>query len=399
MRRIPLPRRLAVLVLAPLLALSATAATAQGVWVTAPDMPTARANLASAAAKCPEGLLGSCVYAVGGTVTSGGGATGIDKFEAYSPASGTWATLPVLKTPRYGLAATTAPCPAGVKGDCVYALGGFGATAVAVDTVEAYSTETNAWLTLKPLPTKRGNLAAATAPCPDGLGLRGVCVFAFGGYDGSSTAVVEAYSPATNTWATVTPLQVARNGHGGAAAPCPARSDFQGTCVYAVSGTTTDVPLPSVEVYSPALNAWQYAADIPTPRSGFGSAAAPCPEGVSDGCVYAVGASGTGTVEAYTPATNVWVTLPTLPTERFGLASATAHCPKNRHSDCVYAVGGLHPEVLATTEAFAIERGPDQPKPDAKPGPKPDAKPSGPPAGDAPQEPDWSNAPEAEPQP
>ncbi|KOU16259.1 Kelch repeat-containing protein [Streptomyces sp. WM6368] len=404
MRRIPLPlplpRRLAILALAPLLALSATAATAQGVWVTVPNMPTARSFLATASAHCPEGLRGKCVYAVGGQVGSDA-PVAVNKFEAYSPAAGTWATLPPLKTARTNLAATTAPCPDGVKGDCVYAIGGSTLTGSPLTTVEAYSTETNAWLTLKSMPTRRQLLAAATAPCPDGLGLRGTCVYAFGGADAATLSTVEAYSPATDTWATLPTLQTARNGHGGAAAPCPGALGLRGTCVYAISGSGD---LTSVEVYSPVLNAWQYAAEIPTPRNNFGTAAAPCPDGLSDGCVYTVG-GGTFVedlivVEAYTPVTNAWVTLPTLPTGRFGLSSAAAHCPKNKHRDCVYAVGGFAGAPTGITETFAIEPGPaapSKPKPKPKPEQKPDTKPSGPPAEGGAQEPDWSKAPEADP--
>ncbi|MEU9087348.1 kelch repeat-containing protein [Streptomyces sp. NPDC048357] len=361
--------------LAPMLALAATAATAQGVWVTAADMPAPHSVVASTAAKCPEGILGTCVYAVSAVDV---GAS--QKLEAYSPASGTWVTLPDHQFPRIGPATTTAPCPGGVKGDCVYALGGSGGFGAAVNTVEAYSTETNVWLTVKPLPTRRAHTAAATAPCPDELGLRGTCVYVFGGLDntpGNPVTTVEAFSPATNTWATLPPLQVARQAHGGAAAPCPGDLKLHGTCVYAISGTGVAGLLPSVEVYNPALGQWQYAADIPTPRISFGTAAAPCPEGMSNGCVYTVGGTTTAvdppfmnTVEAYTPATNAWVTLPPLPTARFALGAATAHCPKNRHSDCVYALGG--PTASATSaiaEAFAIEGGHSEPKP------KPDAKP------------------------
>lgn len=129
-------RRLAVLSMAPLLALSATAATAQGVWVTVPPMPTARAGVTGAAADCPDGLEGICVYAVGGT--------DVGTLEAYSPAVGTWATLPRMRTPRFGQATTTAPCPDGVKGDCVYAIGGLFGGSPVQGTAEAYSTETNA---------------------------------------------------------------------------------------------------------------------------------------------------------------------------------------------------------------------------------------------------------------
>lgn len=377
-------RRLAVLAMAPLLALSATAATAQGVWVTIPPMPTARAGVTGAAADCPEGLRGTCVYSVGGANNG--------VLEAYSPSSGTWATLPRMKTPRFGQSSTTAPCPDGVEGDCVYAIGGLFGGSGPQTTAEAYSTETNAWLTVRSMPTARVNTAAATAPCPDGLGLRGTCVYVFGGTDGVTTlTTVEAYSPATNTWATLTPLQTARAAHAGAAAPCPGDLGLKGTCVYAIGGGNTTTPdLASAEVYSPVLNAWQHLPDMPTARSDApGAAKAPCPEGMSDGCVYVLGglkgATGLTTNEAYSPVTNAWVTLPSMPTPHREHGVAAAPCPKNTKNDCVYAYGGLDAAgaSTATAEAFAIERGNAGPKPQPKPSTQPES-PADDPFGDTP---------------
>lgn len=366
-------RRLAVLAMAPLLALSATAATAQGVWVTAPPMPTARAGVTGAAADCPEGLDGTCVYSVG--------AANNGALEAYSPSVGTWASLPRMTTPRFGQATTTAPCPDGVEGDCVYAIGGLFGGSGAQTTAEAYSTETNVWLTVRSMPTARVNAAAATAPCPDGLGLRGTCVYVFGGSDGVNPTLttVEAYSPATNTWATLTPLQTPRATHAGTAAPCPGDLGLKGTCVYAIGGGNTTTPdLASVEVYSPLLNAWQFVPDMPTARSDApGAATAPCPEGMSDSCVYVLGglngATGLTTAEAYSPVTNAWVTLPSMPTPHREFGAAAAPCPKNTKNDCVYAFGGLGTgdAQTATAEAFAIERAKTSPSPKPKPSTQP----------------------------
>lgn len=395
----PAWRRLAVLAVAPLLALStATSAAAQGVWVTVPSMPSPTAQGASAAADCPEGLRGTCVYNISGIAPH--------PLEAYSPVTNTWATLPSLKTPRNRVAATTAPCPEGVQGDCVYAVGGEGATTLA--TNEAYSTRTNVWLTLRPMPTARFGAAAATAPCPEELGPRGRCVYVTGGSAAGGTTV-EAYNPATNTWATLPPLQTGRVFHASAAAPCPSQLGLQGTCVYAIGGQAA-APLSSVEVYSPLLNAWQYVPDMPTARAFLAAATAPCPEGMSDGCVYAVGGQVTGdvllnTTEAYSPVTNAWVTLPPMPTPRSSLGAAAAPCPKNTKNDCVYALGGLvqtdGTAASAIAEAFSIERGrrdwtqrpPNTPTPAPVPAPQPElvkpepAKPTRPESKPAPAKP------------
>ncbi|MFF4430535.1 Kelch repeat-containing protein [Streptomyces sp. NPDC001513] len=368
--RRPAWRRLAVAALAPLLALTATTATAQGIWVSVPNLPTARAGLASAAADCPEGLRGTCVYAAGGMQAP-------EKFEAYSPSSGTWATLPALKTPRSLAAATTAPCPNEVEGDCVYVLGGGDADLLSFATAEAYSTETGTWLTLRSMSGPRYAAAAATAPCTEGRGLRGTCVYVFGGLNGTSDGVtelatVEEYDPASNTWATLPVMQTTRSGHAGAAAPCPGQSNPRHLCVYAISGISPNTP--AVEAYDPVLGSWQSVADNPSGRIGAAAATAPCPEGISNGCIYVVGGTTTPTtLEAYTPVTNTWVTLPSLPTGRTTLGAAAAPCPKNAKHHCVYAVGGSAiagppPGALGTAEAFAIERAHAKHRPDPKPG-------------------------------
>ncbi|MFG2993676.1 kelch repeat-containing protein [Streptomyces sp. NPDC048257] len=357
-------RRLAVLAVASLLALVAPSATAQGIWVTVPAMPTARAAHGVTAAHCPEGLRGTCVYAAGGVTP-----TGIAPFEAYSPRTNAWATLAQMKTPRFVVASTTAPCPSGVRGDCVYAVGGatFAAPGTALATAEAYSTETNTWLTLPNIPTARVGAAAATAPCAEGLGLKGTCVYVFGGSSGAASALttVEAYSPATNTWATVTPLQTARIGHAGASGPCPGGLGLRGTCVYALGGSNTvSAGLASAEVYSPVLNAWVYLPDMPTRRwDAFGATSAPCPEGLKGDCVYALGGLDENLVtldsmDAYSPVAGTWVTLPSMPTAHREFGAAHAPCPKNAQQHCVYAVGGLPDNggtATGVTEAFSIE--------------------------------------------
>jgi hypothetical protein len=93
-----------------------------------------------------------------------------------------------MPTGRSNLAGATAPCPTGLhglKGTCVYATGGHNYVTGFPDTVEAYSPATNTWAILPPMPTGRSNLAGATAPCPTGLhGPRGTCVYAIGGGTG-----------------------------------------------------------------------------------------------------------------------------------------------------------------------------------------------------------------------
>jgi hypothetical protein len=245
-------------------------------------------------------------------------------------------------------------------GTCVYAIGGY--NGVELDTVQAYSPATNTWATLPSLPTATDDLAAATAPCPRHVsGLKGTCVYAIGG---STTvtyvATVDAYSPATNTWAAVASLPAPDTSMGGATAPCPKGvSGLVGTCVYAIGGIAGASPENTVEGYSPATNTWAALPSLPTASYGLAATTAPCLRGVSGlqgTCVYSIGgvnnAGVIATVEGYSPATNSWAALPSLPTAEYGLAAAGAPCPRALSWACVYAIGtGNAAEVLSTGHA------------------------------------------------
>ncbi|MEY2230552.1 hypothetical protein [Streptomyces sp. BF23-19] len=151
------------------------------------------------------------------------------------------------------------------------------------------------------MPPCRTARPARPRPVREGNGLRFE-----GGLDGTPVATVEVFGPATNTWAKLPPLQVARQAHGGAAAPCPGDLKVHGTCVYAISGTGV-ASSPLGGGVRPCPGQWQYAADTPPPAD-FGTAAASCPEDMSNGCVYTVG----GTTAAVDPLSGT----PSRPTPR-----------------------------------------------------------------------------------
>ncbi|MEU8825690.1 kelch repeat-containing protein [Streptomyces sp. NPDC048636] len=223
------------------------------------------------------------------------------------------------------------------------------------------------------MPTIRDFLAGAAAPCPASVPtLQGTCVYAIGGADGTPDYhdTVEAYSPATNTWATLPSMPTARAFLTGAAAPCPASvPTLQGTCVYAIGGDDGSDIVSTVEAYSPATDTWETLPSMPTARYSPAGAAAPCPAGLTNTCVYAIGGDSYSgfldTAEAYAPATNTWVTLPSMPTARSGPAGAAAPCPEASNGPCVYVVGGEKAstgslsDFVNTAEAFAIERASD----------------------------------------
>jgi hypothetical protein len=335
--------------LAAMLALmTTTLVSAQGVWSTLPPMPTIRLGLAAAAAPCPHGLTGTCVYALGGANDPGGN---LDTVEAYSPAMSAWTLLPHMHTPRFGPGAASAPCPSGLTGTCVYALGGIDFSGSSVSSAEVYAPATNGWTAIPSMPAARRSLAAATAPCP--LGLTGTCVYALGGTDDSVIPqdTLAVYSPLTNAWTTLPPMPTARYSLAAAAAPCA--SGLIGTCVYALGGddsvSAVKTGVATVEEYNPTTNAWTSLPSMPTARDGLGAAAGPCPRGATGSCVYAVGGgAGLNTAEAYSTVAGVWAILPSMPTGRDHLAVAKAPCPRGTRGACVYALGGQDYPATAT---------------------------------------------------
>lgn len=320
---------------------SGTPASATGgsVWTTLPSVPTARAFLGAATAPCPTGQTGNCVYAVGGW----NGGNPLETVESYSPAADLWTTLAPLPQPRSGLAAASAPCPAGQVGTCVYAVGGMGVNGTVGAAIEAYNPATNAWSVGASMPTPRAFLAAAAGPCP--ARQPGVCVYAIGGQSSqlSTTSTVEVYNPATNAWSTAASTLTDTSSLSAAAAACPGGAS--GTCVYLVGVGATN-PRVQLESYNPATDAWSARATPPV--SGVNRAAvssAPCPPGQPGTCVYQVGGEnpdGTGAPAsaAYNPATNAWTRLPVPTPLRIAPAGATAACPPGETGVCVYVVGG-----------------------------------------------------------
>ncbi|MEU1185326.1 hypothetical protein ABZ464_48520 [Streptomyces sp. NPDC005820] len=318
-------------------------------WITLPSLPKARADLAAAAAPCPRGQSGSCLYAVGGW-DSGVLATA----QAYNQRTNAWSTLPDLPTPRYGLAAAAAPCPDGQSGTCVYALGGYGASG-RVATVQSYDPATGGWTTVTSLGTARAYPGAAAAPCP--AGQTGTCLYAVGGDDGSGvTARVESFNPVTRTWTTLSALHTARNGVSAATAICPAGQT--GTCVYAVGGLdSTGHVTGAVESYNPVTRAWTTLAALPVPLATPVVAATTCPPGQQGTCVYAatgIGAGGARSdAQSYNPLSRVWTTLPSAPTARQEAAGAALPCPPGTTGNCVFVVGGFASSgVVATVQAL-----------------------------------------------
>jgi N-acetylneuraminic acid mutarotase len=199
----------------------------------------------------------------------------------------------------------------------IYAIGGFGAPAVAVATVEEYDPATDTWTTKTEMPTKRGFLACAAA---DGR------VYVLGGNTGpgiwgTSLDTVEVYDPATDRWTVGPPMSAARDG--------AAASAVDGR-VYAIAGAVVTGhesydTLKSVEVYDPTSATWVARADLSRGRDTFSALAV-------DGGILVVG----GFVpygEMYDPTADAWSTSKSIPSPRIGPAAAAV-------AGKVYVFGG-----------------------------------------------------------
>jgi N-acetylneuraminic acid mutarotase len=328
-------RRLSVIAAIGFVAASTPVSTATAAgWASLSLMSAARDGLGAAAGH--DGR----IYAIGGDSS----AILNNSVEAYTPGTNKWTTVAPLPTPGGKLAAATGP------DGRIYVMGD-GPCIDSSRTVEAYTPATNRWVTVAPMPTARGNLAAAAGS--DGR------IYAIGGDSCSSQSgvkTVEAYTPATNHWASVASMPTARYDLAAAAGP-----DGR---IYAIGGSSSNSAgsappggLNTVEAYSPRTNSWATVAPLPTARQGLAAATGP------DGRIYAIGGStpsgstpngsALNTVEAYTPATNSWASVTSLPTARGSLAAAAGSDGR------IYAIGGsaANCNSCATVEAYDTRLG------------------------------------------
>lgn len=159
-------------------------------WTSLPDMPTARAGLASA-------RVGDSIYAIGGrtstTPCSGGELATVERFDI---ATQTWTAVASLPSARSDLAAMT-------KGGKVYVFGGC-AVGVFLADVDVYDPETDTWSTAPAnLPTPRASMYQ--------VGKKGGTIYVIGGYAGGPPlGVNEAYKVSLDAWSTATAMITAR---------------------------------------------------------------------------------------------------------------------------------------------------------------------------------------------
>lgn len=183
-------------------------------WKALAPMPMKRGSSLAAA-------VGDKIYVIGGATTRGSNETSIDPThpqmvlgatEEYDPATNSWRECSPMPTPRNHAAI-------GVVNGKIYLIGGrvgaaFIGPSTDISVVEEYDPAHDTWSPpLARMPTARSALAA---------GVINGRIFVAGGEFQDPTMMatfraVEAYNPATNTWATMPPLPVSRHGLAGGA--------------------------------------------------------------------------------------------------------------------------------------------------------------------------------------
>jgi len=235
-------------------------------------------------------------------------------------AGNVWFLMKPMPTGRQALAAAT------VDGK-IYAIGGLDfISGNLLNTVEVYDPSSNSWSNATSMPTARAYIAA--------VAVNGK-IYAIGGSNGSPINTVEAYDPSSNSWTTLAPMPTAREALAVAA--------VNGK-IYAIGGFNLSSGwLNTAEVYDPSSNSWSTAASMPTARFQLAAAAV-------NGKIYAIGGFDTqqifGTVEVYDPSANSWSTVASLPTARDGLSAAVVNGK-------LYAIGGTNgSSTLGTAEVY-----------------------------------------------
>ncbi len=281
-------------------------------WTAKAAMPTARTWLTAAAH-------GGKIYVFGGLNQT----TKLTTVERYDPATNAWESRTAMPTARYGASAVT-------LSDKIYLIGGVNASNQLQSSVDVYDPLQDAWASAAPMSTARTRLAAVAGP--DGK------IYALGGSTSSTmdltgyTTLVEAYTPATDSWEVVAPMNTSRVGLAAA---------VSGGKIYAFGGY--GVPpgytaryLVTVEAYDPVANSWSSSPSMKEARYGLAAAA------TSNGFIYLIGGKNSSSVppsnnEEYIPASGTSTSIAGLPSgQRSELAAVSLYAGE----DTLYAVGG-----------------------------------------------------------
>lgn len=204
----------------------------------------------------------------------------------------------------------------------IYAIGGniSSDNNKALSSVEIYSPLSNSWSSIAPLNTPRvgGKVEVVNGK-----------IYILGGYDGSEvTSSVEQYNPKTNKWIYVAPMKLNRY--------IPVTAVINGK-IYVIGNDDSDAPSSILECYDPLLNKWTNLRPMKTPRATHKSV-------VLDGKIYAIGGNDyviggdnynlKFTAERYDPSINKWTDIAPLKTLIYNRELSVLNGK-------IYAIGGI----------------------------------------------------------
>ena len=204
-------------------------------WVIKANIPNALADAASC-------VLNNKIYIVGGSNNNGA----LNSLYVYDPATNTWTAKTGMTFARGLLGLAT------VNGK-LYAIGGYNNGAVNI--VEEYDPITDTWSTKAPMSQNK---------CEISVGVINNKIYVVGGNPGFfnpnfNSALVEEYTPNTNTWLITAPIPQGRTS---------ARSiQVIGNTLYYIAGKDLlpNVALNTCYKYTPITNTWLPIANIPQP--------------------------------------------------------------------------------------------------------------------------------------
>jgi N-acetylneuraminic acid mutarotase len=263
---------------------------------TAPGQWTALAPMPSARQEVAVAAFNGYVFVVGGF---GAGAEPVATVEFYDPARNRWAPRAALPVPLHHAAAA-------VAGNRLFVVGGYTGGRVRWTpsaAVYEYDFLRDAWAARAEMPTPRGGLAAAA------LGDR---LHAVGGAADRATNAHEVYDPVTNRWTRANPLPTARD-HLAAVA-------FQGR-LWVMGGRASFAgeQYANVEIYDPATDSWRTGTPLPTGRGGIAAA-------MLGARVFVFGGEAPFRIfratEMYEAAGDRWIAKEPMPAPRHGMGAA-----------------------------------------------------------------------------
>jgi N-acetylneuraminic acid mutarotase len=243
----------------------------------------------------------------------------------YDPASNQWTKKKPMALPSHHVAFTEYHGKIYGFGGFVYPTSGPAAW-VPINNAWEYDPSADSWKALAPMPSKRGSpIATAVGNKIYVIGGVGLAPGATDPAISPTTpqvvvGTVEEYDPETNSWREKTPMPTPRN-HAAIGAVNGKIYVIGGRVGAAFIALATDVSV--VEEYDPATDKWSAPRSrMPTARSALGY-------GVINGKVYVAGGEYQDPhmmatfkeVEAYDPASNSWSILPSMPVSRHGLAA------------------------------------------------------------------------------